>query len=88
MNVVIGIAIHLVLCSVLWDALAQAQICDEVTYDNDKVGHTLIGINKMCAEIFSEGYRRYLALGFTSFARTYVRFCFCVSVFLSKRPSL
>ena len=24
-------------------------------------------------DIFSEGYRRYLALGFTSFVRTYVR---------------
>ena len=34
--------------------------------------------------IFSEGYRRYLALGLTSFVRTYVCFCFCPQ----KRPSL
>ena len=39
--------------------------------------------------VFSEGYRRYLALGFTLFVRTYVRaFLFLRFVFLSKRPSL
>ena len=32
--------------------------------------------------IFSEGYRRYLALGFTSFVRTYVRMCVSVFAFL------
>ena len=40
MRVVIGIGIHLALCSVVWDVLAQAQKCDEISYDNDKVGNT------------------------------------------------
>ena len=40
MRVVIGIGIHLALCSVVWDVLAQAKKCDEISYDNDKVGNT------------------------------------------------
>ena len=36
----IGIAIHLALCSLRWKSNAQAQTCEEVTYgdDGDKVG--------------------------------------------------
>ena len=41
------------------------------------------------SDIFSEGYRRYLALGLTSFVCTYVSaFLFLRFCFLSKRPSL
>ena len=84
----VSIALLPILTTVSFASLSISKSLPKPQILFSKIKGEIITSKKFKVLIFSEGYRRYLALWFTLFVRALVRFCFCVSIFLSKRPSL